>query len=124
MFKKMDVHNVALSTTIFQWNEAEGAGRIPDNLARLTETVLKMHKVNGDLAWVQDMAHDMEVAESGYYADANPHTLTLVANALSAGIDAGNDAPSVRKEFDMICQQISDLMGDEYLTEKVKCPEA
>lgn len=33
---------------------------IPDNLAKLSAMVIAYHRANGDLAWLQDMAHDAE----------------------------------------------------------------
>jgi hypothetical protein len=60
---KLDVHNASVSSTTFVLDENEvaaGGGRIPDNLAKLTMVVLKMHEANGDLAWVGDMVEELE----------------------------------------------------------------
>ena len=36
---------------------------IPDNLASLTMQILRIHKQNGDLAWVDDMLLELEAEE-------------------------------------------------------------
>ena len=36
---------------------------IPENLASLTMQILRIHKQNGDLAWVDDMLLELETEE-------------------------------------------------------------
>lgn len=41
---------------------ADNDGMIPPNLATLTESIIRLHLANGDIAWIADMVHDIELA--------------------------------------------------------------
>lgn len=59
---KLDCHNVSISVRPVVMLADEHA-RIPDNLATLTQTVIALHRANGDLGWLADMCHDAEQDE-------------------------------------------------------------
>lgn len=61
---KLELHNVAVTTTSLGLSEDE-CGRIPPNLARLTETIVGLHKANGDLSWLIDLASDAGTCKYG-----------------------------------------------------------
>jgi hypothetical protein len=43
-------------------------GRVPDNLAELTMTIIALHKANGDTGWLVDMVHDADDEKPGHRA--------------------------------------------------------
>lgn len=52
---KLDCHNVSVSVRPVDFDCNEDRGRVPDNLAALTETIVALHRANGDLSWLRDM---------------------------------------------------------------------
>ena len=56
---KLEVQNANVSVVWVDMTDNDH-GRIPDNLVKLTMTVLTMHRANGDLGWVADTAHELE----------------------------------------------------------------
>jgi len=56
---KLDIHNTNVAVTAVKF-EAEELGRIPDNLARMAETIIMLCRANGDIAWLADMVHEAE----------------------------------------------------------------
>ena len=58
--RKIDVGSVNVTVRPADFDTNEDRGRIPDNLAALTYTVLMLHRANGDLAWVSDMLAEAE----------------------------------------------------------------
>lgn len=61
---KLDVGSVDVGVRMTSFGE-DDTGAIPDKLAELTLTVLALHKANGDLAWVIEMAAEAENADYG-----------------------------------------------------------
>lgn len=58
---KLNVHTASVGVT----TTSTDGGEIPANLARLTETVIGLHKANGDLMWVGDMVVEAEKSPYG-----------------------------------------------------------
>jgi hypothetical protein len=61
MTQKLELANVSFSVRPVNIPHPDDKGKIPDKLAEATFTLLHIHKANGDLAWVGDMAHEMEL---------------------------------------------------------------
>ena len=57
---KLELGNVSFTTRIASFEHADDSGRIPDKLAEATLTLLRLHKANGDLTWVNDMIGEVE----------------------------------------------------------------
>ena len=51
--------NAAIREVGLRFTRVAEASDIPGNLAELTLWVLRMHKANGDLAWVEDMIAEL-----------------------------------------------------------------
>lgn len=64
MISKLEIHNAAITVTSLRL-DADDHGRIPDNLAKLTETLIGLHKANGDLSWLLDLVGEAEKATCG-----------------------------------------------------------
>jgi hypothetical protein len=60
MTQKLELANVSFSVRPVNIPHPDDKGKIPDKLAEATFTLLHIHKANGDLAWVGDMAYEVE----------------------------------------------------------------
>lgn len=121
MPNKLELHNVAISTTSISL-ESDDAGLIPPNLAKLTETILKMHAANGDLMWVSDVIVEIEKSSKDLLdlKGLTPHTLVCIANGLSQAHEDAQDNDSdeiiaIARQFNAIASEIETLMGREWL---------
>lgn len=61
----------------FQRIEVAERGIIPANLAKLSVMVIAYHRANGDLAWLQDMAHEAEMNNTDLSDDYKIDTYLL-----------------------------------------------
>jgi len=60
---KLEVGSVNVTVRPANFEGAEDRGRIPDNLADLTLTVIALHRANGDMGWLHDMVAEADATE-------------------------------------------------------------
>lgn len=127
---KLELANVSITTRLedFRNDHPDDRGRIPDKLAEATLTLLRLHRDNGDLAWVADMIQELE---AGHEIDTknidSPGGNTTEESLSTAIYKLLKDAPTPDEKgglyagdvIDAALSALTDAFGSKMVAEQI-----